>query len=92
MNIFRNIFCIAMVVSLMVFVSFTSAEVRSLGNQAKEVLKEQEKLNENIQVLEAELTYLTSPERLENISSELNLQTIDYGSTKPQLISLRYSE
>ena len=76
----------------MVFVSFTSAEVRNLSTQAREVIQEQEDLNENIQVLEAELTYLTSPIRLEQISTELQLKTIDYDSTKPQLVSLRYTE
>ena len=76
----------------MVFVSFTSAEVRNLSNEAREVIQEQETLGENIQVLEAELAYLTSPERLEQISNNLNLQTINYNSTKPQLVSLRYSE
>jgi len=92
MNIFKNIFFICLTVGLMVFVSFTSAEVRNLSNEAREVIQEQETLGENIQVLEAELAYLTSPERLEQISNNLNLQTINYNSTKPQLVSLRYSE
>ncbi|MCP4356107.1 MAG: hypothetical protein GY793_10890 [Proteobacteria bacterium] len=92
MNIFKNIVFISLTVGLMVFVSFTSAEVRSLSTQAREVIQEQENLNENIQVLEAELTYLTSPSRLEQIAGNLNLKTIDYNSTKPQLVSLRYAE
>lgn len=92
MSIFKNIVFICLTVSLMVFVTFTSAEVRSLQSEAREVIKIQEGLQENIQVLEAEFAYLTSPARLEKISQNLNLQTIDYNSTKPQLVSLRYSE
>lgn len=92
MSVFKNIVFICLTVCLMVFVTFTSAEVRNLQSEAHQVIKEQEQIKENIQVLEAEFTYLTSPARLEKISQNLNLQTIDFNSTKPQLVSLKYSE
>lgn len=92
MGVFKNIMFIFATVSLMVFVTFVRAEVRNLSQEARSVVKQQEKLQENIQVLEAEFAYLTRPARLEKIGKTLNLQTIDFNSTKPQLVSLRYSE
>lgn len=92
MSVLRKILLISFTVSMMVFVTFIKSEVRSLKHETQVVIKEQEQLEESIQVLEAEYTYLTSPVRLAKISEDLNLRTIDYNSTKPQLVSLRYSE
>lgn len=92
MSIFKKIFFISFTVCLMVFVIFIKSEVRSLSTQTRQIMKQQEKLEENIQVLEAEFAYLTNPKRLERLSQNLNLKTIDFYSTKPQLVSLRYKK
>lgn len=91
MNILKNLFLIGLTCGLLVFVTFIKSEVRSLTYETQLVIKQQERLEENIKVLEAEFAYLTNPTRLAIISEQLELENIDFGSTKPQLVSLRYS-
>lgn len=90
MNILKNLLMIGLTCGLLVFVTFIKSEVRSLTKETQHVIKQQEYLEENIKVLEAEFAYLTNPARLAKISDQLNLRNIDYNSTKPQLVSLRY--
>ncbi|HAG52972.1 MAG TPA: hypothetical protein DCL21_04205 [Alphaproteobacteria bacterium] len=90
MNIFKNLFMIGLTCGLLVFVTFIKSEVRALTKETQHVIKQQEKLEENIKVLEAEFAYLTNPARLAKISEKLNFKNIDFNSTKPQLVSLRY--
>jgi hypothetical protein len=92
MNIFKNLFLVGSICGLLVFVTLIKSEVRSLTNETRHTIKSQEKLEENIQVLEAEFAYLTSPARLEKISAKLDFKNIDFNSTKPQLVSLRYQQ
>lgn len=91
MNIFKSLFLVGSAFSLLVFVTFIKSEVRSLTKETQAVIKQQEYLEENIKVLEAEFAYLTSPARLAKISDKLDFKNIDFNSTKPQLVSFRYS-
>lgn len=76
----------------MVFVTFIKSEVRSLTNETQNIIKQQENLEENIKVLEAEYAYLTNPIRLAKLSDQLGFKNIDFNSTKPQLVSLKYHQ
>lgn len=92
MNIFKNLVLVGSICGLLVFVTLIKSEVRTLTNETHDTIKHQEKLEENIQVLEAEFAYLTSPARLTKISTKLDFKNIDFNSTKPQLVSLRYQQ
>lgn len=92
MNILKNLFLVSLTCGLMVFVTFIKSEVRSLTRETQTVIKQQEKLEENIKVLEAEFAYLTNPTRLTQLSDKLGFRNIDFNSTKPQLVSLKYQD
>lgn len=92
MNILKNLLLICTTCALLVFVTFIKSEVRSLTKETQVVIKQQENLEENIKVLEAEFAYLTNPTRLAKISTKLHFKNIDFNSTKPQLVSLRYQQ
>lgn len=92
MNILKNLFLIGLTCGLLVFVTFIKSEVRSLTKETQVVIKQQENLEENIKVLEAEFAYLTNPIRLAKLSDRLGFKNIDFNSTKPQLVSLRYQQ
>ena len=92
MNVFKNLCLIGLSCSLLVFVTFIKSEVRSLTQETQDVIKQQELLEENIKVLESEYAYLTTPARLVKLSEKLDFKSIDYNSTKPQLVSLSYQK
>tara|TARA_Y100001960_G_scaffold330622_1_gene425159 strand:+ start:4707 stop:4985 length:279 start_codon:yes stop_codon:yes gene_type:complete len=92
MNILKNLFLIGLTCGLLVFVTFIKSEVRSLTKETQVVIKEQEKLEEHIKVLEAEFAYLTNPARLAKLSDKLAFKNIDFNSTKPQLVSLKFQQ
>lgn len=92
MQMFKQVFLIVLAAGFLVFVSFIKSEVTSLTTETGEIIKQQAKLEETIQILEAEYTYLTSPARLAKISEKLNFKVIDFDATKPQLVSLKYQK